>query len=300
MRRRILFSVGMATFIGTAALTSARADVPQYLTEQGRLLDASNNPVSGSTTFIFSLYTQASAGTAVWTETQAITLDSGFFSAQLGETTAIPPATFAQAAGNGKTLYLGIKVNSDPELSPRQPLLSVPFAFVASNAVGDITPNTVSVNGKTVIDKTGAWVGPGMGGAAVMTSGSTPAANGGVQIPAGGDYLYPVTNFNVGSATKCSIVSTGYFCGTTPPTPIPLTNAQNASVFAAFRPTGGASAVAGYSCYLSPAVGFCTNCASTFVVGVTPNTAYDFGCNLLALAQVAGQTGYCQTSVVCN
>jgi hypothetical protein len=269
-----------------------------------------NNPVSGSTMFVFTLYDAATAGATVWTETQTITLDSGFFSAQLGETTPIPPATFATAAQTGKTLYLGIKVNADPELSPRQPLLSVPYALVASNAIGDITPHTVSVAGKTVIDATGAWVGASMGGAGVMTSGTTPAAGAGVALTAGfnKNFLYPVTNFNVASATHCSISATAEYCGA------PATiNGSAATASVAFRPTGGADPTAfiGYPAYAgtldssAPFPSTCVSAVQTYVVGVTPNTAYDFGCNMLTLVAIPAASGgnayggYCGAAVVC-
>ena len=74
-----------------------------------------------------------------------------------------PPATWAAAANADSKLFLGIRVNDDLELSPRQPVLSVPYALVAENAVGDITPTSITVNGTKVIDSTGAWVGPSAG-----------------------------------------------------------------------------------------------------------------------------------------
>ncbi|HLK40406.1 MAG TPA: collagen-like protein, partial [Polyangiaceae bacterium] len=184
MRGRLAGLAAMGALVVVASGPSARGaapGVPGFLTEQGRLFDAMSNPVSGSTKFVFSLYTAATGGTALWTETQTITLDSGFFSAQLGETTAIPPATFVTAATGGNALYLGIQVNSDPELSPRQPLLSVPYAFVANNAIGDITPASISVAGHTVIDGTGAWVGTATG----PSGGTGPAGPQGPAGPAG-------------------------------------------------------------------------------------------------------------------
>jgi hypothetical protein len=187
---------------GTAAAASAvcliigsraSATVPPYLTEQGRLLDSTGAPVTGATSFVFSLYSAATGGTAIWTETQSLTLDSGFFTAQLGSVTKIPAGTFATAAGSSENLYLGIEVGTDPELSPRQPLTSVPYAFVADNAIGDITPHTVSVNGQTVINAAGAWTGAttglqgpaGPAGAAGATGPAGPAGAAGNTGPAG-------------------------------------------------------------------------------------------------------------------
>src|ERR1700742_3914104 len=78
---------------------SAVASVPQVLTEQGLLIDPSGVPVVGSVQVIFTIYDAATSGNVLWQETQTITLDSGFFSALLGETTAFPANMF-----NGQVL----------------------------------------------------------------------------------------------------------------------------------------------------------------------------------------------------
>lgn len=142
-----------ATLLAAASASSA---VPGQLTEQGRLLDTSGVPATGSVSIVFALYDGATGGTALWTETQNITLDDGYFSARLGDATAIPASVFS-----GATRYLGVKVGADAEMTPRQSIVSVPYALMANNAVGDITPTSVSVNGTTVIDSSGAWVGGG-------------------------------------------------------------------------------------------------------------------------------------------
>jgi hypothetical protein len=130
------------------------------MVEQGRILDTNGAPVSGSVSIQFTVHTQpASAGdTVLWTEMQTVTLDDGYFSARLGEATALDPKVF-----DGKELYLGVSVNADPEMTPRQTLDSVPYAFVTNDAVGDIHPTSVTVNGTVVIDGTGNWVGPNSG-----------------------------------------------------------------------------------------------------------------------------------------
>jgi len=112
---------------------SAAQTVPLTLTQQGRLLDASDAPVDGvQLTFTFTLYTTETGGTGIWTENQVITPDSGYFSARLGETTPFPSTIFD---GSRASLYLGIKIGSDTEMAPRQKLTSVPFAMLALNAV---------------------------------------------------------------------------------------------------------------------------------------------------------------------
>jgi len=44
-------------------------------------------------------------------------------------------------------------------MTPREPIESVPYALTATNAVGDITPTSISIGGTTVISSTGQWMG---------------------------------------------------------------------------------------------------------------------------------------------
>jgi hypothetical protein len=178
----LLAAVG-ATFL-TAA--SASAAVPDALTQQGRLFDSSGNPATGSVSMVFTIYDAATAGSSLWTETRDVTLDSGYFSVRLGETLTIPDTVFT-----GATRHLGVKIGADEEMTPRQALVSVPYAFMANNAVGDITPSSISVNGAPIVNSLGEWVGPNsglvgpagpagpsgiVGSAFASGSGSTPAA----------------------------------------------------------------------------------------------------------------------------
>lgn len=147
--------------------------VPGGLTEQGRLFDSAGSPLSGSVTMTFRVYDALAGGDALWTETQAVALDEGYFSVELGQVTPIPAGLW-----DGSMRYVGLAVGSDQEMSPRQATRSVPYALVAADAVGDIHPASVSVNGHTVIDAQGNWVGPATGLVG-------PAGPSGAQGPAG-------------------------------------------------------------------------------------------------------------------
>jgi hypothetical protein len=304
--------------------------VPAFLTEQGRLFDSMDKPISGSATFVFRLYLDLTGGTAVWMEAQTITLDAGFFSAKLGDATPIPAAIFESAAARSTTLYLGITVNSDQELAPREALSSVPYAFVAGNVLGDITPHSVSVNGHTVIDGSGAWVGPTSGpqgapgppGPAGSAGPAGPPGHAGVMgvgvaplLAASGpshgqplnsstyfNFVYGLSGFNVGpTSTSCQVTSTGLYCVDpfnngmvlTPPTGEP-------GVYVAYRASGGTSLSSGGACQLpQPLQGAqCVSCTIASVVPVTPNTSYDFGCNI-NVNPLSNTGGYCQAAVVC-
>ncbi|MCX5793775.1 MAG: hypothetical protein NTY45_16380, partial [Elusimicrobia bacterium] len=104
---------------------------PGLINFQGRLTDASNNPLSGPHDFIFGIYDASSGGAQLWTETQTgITVANGVLAVQLGAVTPITaPIFYAPAA------YLQITVDNIA-LSPRQRLVTAPYAFNAYSLQG--------------------------------------------------------------------------------------------------------------------------------------------------------------------
>jgi hypothetical protein len=178
--------------------------VPLLLTEQGRLTDAKDNPVTTSTKLSFNIYAAATGGTSLWSETQKITPDEGYFSAELGSVTAFPATLFT-----GAELYLGVTVGTDAEMTPRQAITSVPYALVANNAIGDITPSSVSIGTTPVISNAGKWVGPApftvsseftlTGDALSVTPGGITTADLGYPVPQSLHFM-PIT-----PATGCAV-----------------------------------------------------------------------------------------------
>ena len=144
---------GVAAIVALSLSGSAAAAVPRPLVQQGRLFDAAGKPLSKTVDISFALYNTDSGGTPVWTEVHSVTTDDGYFSVELGTINAI------EGKFTGEPLFLGITVGNDAEMAPRSSVQSVPYALMANNAVGDITPHSVSVNGNLVIDATGTWVG---------------------------------------------------------------------------------------------------------------------------------------------
>jgi hypothetical protein len=138
-------------FAGLAP-TNVDAAVPTGITQQGRVLDADGNAIAGEVTMVFTAYDEATDGTSLWTETQSITLDEGYFSARLGEDSDNP---FPDDFFDGSVRYIGITIGSDDELAPRERIASVPYAYHASEVTGDIHPASVTVGGVEVIDATG-------------------------------------------------------------------------------------------------------------------------------------------------
>jgi hypothetical protein len=129
---------------------------PQTVGYAGRLLQ-NGQPVDGSITAIFDLYDQASGGAKLWSEVHTgVTVVAGSFSLALGSKTPFGAAVF-----DGTVRWLEVTIGNET-LLPRVAIHSVPYCLLANtaaNATGNITPKSVSVGGKQVIDSTGKWVG---------------------------------------------------------------------------------------------------------------------------------------------
>ena len=124
MKRFSGFLLVLSLAMGTPLSAFA---VPAYLSHQGKILDSSQEPISVVTEMTFSLYTQASGGSAVWSETMDLSLDGGLYSVILGTTTTLEDSLF-----EGGNLYLGVQVEDNNEFDPRTQVVSVPFAFRAA------------------------------------------------------------------------------------------------------------------------------------------------------------------------
>jgi hypothetical protein len=117
-----------------ASLMAQAQSVPPLVNYQGMLTDASGNALTGTKKIEFNLYDAATGGNKVWGPQvfSSVPLVNGMFNVILG-TTDTAGRSIAEAFG-GKDRYLGIKVGDEPELGPRQQILSTPFAINADNA----------------------------------------------------------------------------------------------------------------------------------------------------------------------
>ncbi|MDC3981315.1 hypothetical protein [Polyangium jinanense] len=178
--RRWLTAALLAGSVSMAAM-HAHAAVPVTITNQGRLFDADDAPINGSLTVTFAIYDAANAQTPLWSEEHKVDFDEGFYSVSLG---SIVPF---DKLFDGSVRYLGITIESDPELQPRAPIQSVPYALLANDVNGDIHPTSVTINGTEVINNNGEWVGPptGLVGPTGATGPQGPVGADGAMGPAG-------------------------------------------------------------------------------------------------------------------
>jgi hypothetical protein len=107
---------------------SAGAEIPHKINYQARLTDTSTGePLVGSYDLEFRLYDAATAGTLLWSETQAVDIGpQGIVSVILGDETEIDLAF-------DEPVWLEVMVGGEI-LTPRREIVSVPYAFYAANS----------------------------------------------------------------------------------------------------------------------------------------------------------------------
>lgn len=89
---------------------------------QGRLTDDSGNPLDGTYDIRFRLYDAATGGTALCEDTNSVSVENGLFYSEIW-------GTCGRDDIQGQQLYLGIKVEDDDEMTDRQAIYPVPYAF---------------------------------------------------------------------------------------------------------------------------------------------------------------------------
>lgn len=121
------------------------AQIPRTMSYQGVLTDANGNAVpDGSVTMKFRLYEAATGGTAIWEETQSVSVVKGLFNTILG---SITPLNLPF----DKPYWLGITVGSGTELAPRIALAASPYSLNSHSTIVEPQPG----QGITIRDKSG-------------------------------------------------------------------------------------------------------------------------------------------------
>ncbi|MFH2049049.1 MAG: tail fiber domain-containing protein [bacterium] len=101
---------------------------------QGKLSNSSGDPLTGNFDITFKLYSTQIGSTALWSETHnGVSVSNGLFNIILGSQTPLMDTIL-----NGSNRYLGIRIGTDYEISPRTLLTSSPRAAVAGKVMGDI------------------------------------------------------------------------------------------------------------------------------------------------------------------
>ena len=139
---RFVLSRSMLVCIALLTCAKLTAGVPIVLSHQGRLLDASDAPLSGSFTIIYSIYDAPVGGTQLWLEDHVgVVVADGLFTVQLGTSVPLSADIFAGSGGGGGGTagrYLQVQISGQPPIMPRTQLLSSPYSVASSRLSGDV------------------------------------------------------------------------------------------------------------------------------------------------------------------
>lgn len=159
------FAIAIAAMIIMAM--SASADVPQLINYQGRLTDSEGEPVSDIVALTFTIYDDSTGGNIKWTEINpTVVVENGLFHVLLGAVNPIPDTVFS-----GSSRYLGIKVDTDAEITPRNRLVSAGYAYRSSRADTADYPQTHWAVNDSVLYTNSPW-GLARGGAGNVLHGT--------------------------------------------------------------------------------------------------------------------------------
>lgn len=132
-----------ASALGAPVAALQAASIPSTFSYQGTLRDNGGNLINGTVNLTLKLYNVVTGGTALYTEDFTnVNVRAGVFSVVVGDATPIPASVFTNFP-----LYLGISVNQDAEMLPRQRLHPVPYAMQATTAQTAVTANNLVQGG---------------------------------------------------------------------------------------------------------------------------------------------------------
>jgi hypothetical protein len=141
-----LVMVTLVTLLLTSTLIFAQLAPPARINYQGVLRDASGNPLNGLVTMTFNFYDSATAGTLLWEEIYdsgsyqpQLTVTGGLFTVVLGDTVHRNGGNeplFTGVFANHTDVYLGVKVSTDAEMTPRIKVVSAPYSVNTAKLEG--------------------------------------------------------------------------------------------------------------------------------------------------------------------
>jgi hypothetical protein len=104
-----------------SAKSGVEAAMNDVVPIQGRLTDENGNPLDGTYSIRFRIYDASTGGTVLCEDTDNVAVNNGLFNAEMDFCTSDDI--------DGRQLWLGVKVGSDAEMTPRQGIYAVPYAW---------------------------------------------------------------------------------------------------------------------------------------------------------------------------
>lgn len=149
----LMVTMAVILLIVSSMAEDAQSAIPETINYQGYLTDSSGNPINTPRNMTFRIYTAASGGTALWTETHNdIQVNNGIYNVVLGSVVSMAALPF------DVPYFLGMTVGTDTEMSPRQALTSVAYSLRAetvenvgphSHDAEDISAGFLNLSGST-------------------------------------------------------------------------------------------------------------------------------------------------------
>jgi len=139
MSKSRIFAIAVATL---ALAVPAVAGVPPMINYQGKLMQPSGVPVpDGTYQMRFAIYSVPTGGTPLWSETNPnVQVKGGLFSVLLGSVNNLPANIF-----DSPDRWFGVTVGTDPEMTPRQRIVSVAYAVSAGTVLdGAVTTSKLA------------------------------------------------------------------------------------------------------------------------------------------------------------
>ncbi len=121
IKLKVIFLVVLIMTISSIAYA-----IDKTSTYRGILLTSGGTIVNTSINITFRIYDVSTGGTAIWSEVQNVQVSNGVFNVHLGEITPFPSTLFDK-----ESLYIGVQVGIDSEMSPRQPMTTEGYVFHA-------------------------------------------------------------------------------------------------------------------------------------------------------------------------
>lgn len=140
--------------LALAGTPPGSAGAPALINYQGRLLDGTNL-VNRTMEVVFSLHPSASTGATLYAETQNVAVVDGLYTAHIGAHSPAPGSL--ESALFVPEVYLGLRVDGTA-LSPRERIVSVPYAMTAGSLAGALTSvKAFGAVGDGIADDTAAF-----------------------------------------------------------------------------------------------------------------------------------------------
>ncbi len=160
-------------------LSTSVAAVPSWINYQGMLTYPDGTPMDTTIDITFKLYPETWSISPIWDEIHTVTTVNGIYSAHLGGADPMPQDFFDDGS-----MWLGIQVGTDAEMTPRMSLTAVPYAYrigTVDEAQGGTISSDVVINGKLNVG-----TGNTNAGTNAFVTGATNAASGDFSVVAGG------------------------------------------------------------------------------------------------------------------